>query len=66
MNIKITEDDALWERVFRDEFCEQNIEVCNLFRSDIGGACPYQEEKHDSLSVAVQNRKTLRITTIQN
>ena len=56
MNIKITEDDALWERVFRDEFCEQNIEVCNLFRSDIGGACPYQEEKHELFG----NRKSHR------
>jgi len=49
MNIKITEDDALWEQVFRNEFYKQNMEVSDISHHDMSDICSYQKEEHNSL-----------------
>lgn len=49
MNIKITEDDAIWEQVFRNEFYKQNIEVGDMSHQDMSDICSYQKEEHNSL-----------------
>lgn len=49
MNIKITEDDALWEQVFRNEFYKQNIEESDMSHQDMSDVCSYQEKEHNSL-----------------
>ena len=49
MNIKITEDDAIWEQVFRNEFYKQNMEVSDISHHDMSDICSYQKEEHNSL-----------------
>ena len=49
MNIKITEDDAIWEQVFRNEFYKQNMEVSDISHQDMSDICSYQKEEHNSL-----------------
>ena len=59
MNIKITEDDALWECAFRKEFCKQNTEVNNISRSDMSDICSYQKEEHNSLKATLPCSESL-------
>ena len=49
MNIKITEDDAIWEQVFRNEFYKQNTEMDDMSHQDMSDICSYQKEEHNSL-----------------